>query len=148
SFYKALSRCGLRHDPRRFFPFIWHYSVEGRDVNLLLQELSFPRHPEHSEKPLRGRIHRYHETEVGRRDIIVKSNQRYNAEAHRLLAASGLAPKFLYCSEEGPSPIDLAGSTMVVMEYIDGKTVHERYGNNHLRSAFSIWLRHLPHLVE
>lgn len=78
-------------------------------------------------------------TEDGRepcREIVVKFVQRYNAEAHRLLAAAGLAPDIFYCSAEDPGQSskvsDLAGLTMVVMGYIAGKTAHRLYGNQPL----------------
>ncbi|KAJ6463197.1 hypothetical protein C8R47DRAFT_1180344 [Mycena vitilis] len=59
------------------------------------------------------------------RSVVVKFTQAYCPEAHELLAANGMAPELLYCgsvdhSDDGPSYQPLK---MIVMEYIDGKTV-------------------------
>lgn len=61
------------------------------------------------------------------KDIVVKFVDRYGAEPHRLLAKDCLAPELFYygpigCVEGDPSYGHLR---MVVMEYIDGKTVDQ-----------------------
>ena len=58
-------------------------------------------------------------------DIVVKFVDRYGERAHRLLADVGLAPKLFFCGspclrDEDPSYWSLS---MVIMEYIDGKTL-------------------------
>jgi serine/threonine protein kinase len=58
-------------------------------------------------------------------DIVVKFIEPYGERAHRILATKGLAPKLFFCgspclSDEQPSYRSLS---MVVMEYIDGKTL-------------------------
>jgi serine/threonine protein kinase len=58
-------------------------------------------------------------------DIVVKFVDRYGERAHSILADEGLAPKLFYygslhLSDEQPSYRSLS---MVVMEYIDGKTL-------------------------
>ena len=51
--------------------------------------------------------------------IIVKFVQRYNADAHRLLAAEGLAPKLHYSSTD--DNVRYGKRFMIVMEYIELK---------------------------
>lgn len=55
--------------------------------------------------------------------IVVKFVQRYNTEAHRLVAAEGLAPKLLSDSAESESVG--GGVRMIVMEYVRGVDFHE-----------------------
>ncbi|KAJ7257355.1 hypothetical protein C8J57DRAFT_1436958 [Mycena rebaudengoi] len=62
--------------------------------------------------------------------VVVKFAQTYCSAAHELLAQQGLAPQLLYCgpvdhSEGAPSYQLLK---MIVMEYIDGKTVAQLQG--------------------
>ncbi|PCH39877.1 hypothetical protein WOLCODRAFT_136536 [Wolfiporia cocos MD-104 SS10] len=52
----------------------------------------------------------------GDNEVIVKFTERYNADAHRLLANSGLAPKLYSCSRV------MGGLYMVVMERMKGET--------------------------
>lgn len=54
--------------------------------------------------------------------VIVKFAYRYNAEAHRILAAHepSLAPELLYSEERD----DLAGLTVVIMEYFTASSAH------------------------
>ncbi|CAK5281684.1 unnamed protein product [Mycena citricolor] len=64
------------------------------------------------------------------RSVVVKFAQTYCPEAHELLAEKGLAPQLLYCgpvdpSQDAPSYQPLK---MIVMEYIDGKTVAQLQG--------------------
>ncbi|KAH9066534.1 hypothetical protein EDB87DRAFT_1553341, partial [Lactarius vividus] len=132
AFYKTLSRSGLRQDPQRFFPFIWHYSVEGRVVNFSYKAHLFPDTPDTPKSPSKAIFIATTETEAGRRNIIVKFTQRYNAEAHRHLATERLAPELLYCSKEDPDSADFAGLIMIVMEYIAGKTAYQQYGDRRL----------------
>ncbi|KAJ8482566.1 hypothetical protein ONZ51_g5275 [Trametes cubensis] len=61
------------------------------------------------------------------REIVVKFVEHYGADAHRLLASHGLAPKLLYCGNvwlEGPEAEGCGSRRMVVMEYIEGETGH------------------------
>ena len=51
--------------------------------------------------------------------MIVKFVQRYNADAHRLLAAQGLAPKLHYSSTD--DNVRYGKRFMIVMDYIDLK---------------------------
>ncbi|KAJ7120950.1 hypothetical protein C8R44DRAFT_787049 [Mycena epipterygia] len=64
------------------------------------------------------------------RSVVVKFAQWYCSEAHKLLATKGLAPEMLYCG-----PVDRSNGApsyqrlkMVVMEYVDGKTVAQLKG--------------------
>ena len=66
-------------------------------------------------------------TEAPRR-VIVKFVERYNADAHRLVATVGLAPALYYCGKvsvraEDPSYGRLK---MVVVEFIQGSTLYNR----------------------
>ncbi|KAI9433209.1 hypothetical protein H4582DRAFT_1857134 [Lactarius indigo] len=77
-----------------------------------------------------------------RRLIVVKFVSRYNPGAHRLLAAAGLAPEIF-------SDPDLAGLTIVVMEFIDGTTAHQLYGSRQLPpSNFNLTRKALEILHE
>ncbi|KAH9004562.1 hypothetical protein EDB86DRAFT_2771463, partial [Lactarius hatsudake] len=114
-FYKKLPRL---YNSQRFFPFVRHYSVEGRVVEFSYMTYLFPNTLDTPQSPSKAIFRATAETEVGRRNIIVKFTQRYNAEAHRHLATEHLAPELLYCSEDDPDSADLAGLIMVVMEDI------------------------------
>ncbi len=127
-FYAGLSNS--QKDSQRFFPFIRQYSVGEHVVRFSYQDYLVPKTPDAPPKA----IFQATETE-SRRKIVVKFVQRYNAEAHRLLASEDRAPKLLYCSTEDPNPPDLIGLIMVVMEYIDGNTAHQHYGNQQLPQA-------------
>ena len=68
---------------------------------------------------------------VGSEDhIVVKFVQTYNFTAHRLLASHDLAPRLLYPESAANEPaIDVGGLKLVVMEFVDGVTAHDAYGN-------------------
>jgi serine/threonine protein kinase len=128
-FYKNLSLHD--QDPQRFFPFIREYSVQEQVVRFSYLDYLKPKTPESASSALfRATI----ETEDGEshQDIIVKFVERYNAEAHHLLANANLAPTLLYCSTEDHNPPELGGLIMVVMEYINGQTAFRRYGEEQL----------------
>lgn len=55
-------------------------------------------------------------------DIVVKFVQRYNADAHQLLAARLMAPDLLYYSMQGPTPTKYGGLAMVVMKFVEGRS--------------------------
>ncbi|KAG5635474.1 hypothetical protein H0H81_011102 [Sphagnurus paluster] len=59
--------------------------------------------------------------------IVVKFVQRYNKEAHELLAANGMAPKLRYCDEVGVHDGDPSYGhlRMVVMDFVDGETAEK-----------------------
>ncbi|KAF7976845.1 hypothetical protein HWV62_5548 [Athelia sp. TMB] len=58
--------------------------------------------------------------------IVVKFVQRYNSDAHRLLASSDLAPKLLYSGfDEGNTHGDCGSLKMVVMEFVGGPTAYD-----------------------
>jgi serine/threonine protein kinase len=122
-------------DPQRFFPFIRQYSVGERIVRFSYKAYLLRKNPEIHAKPIfLATIESGGEGERSR-DVVVKFVQTYNARAHRLLAAAGYAPELLYCSTEDPHSEDLGGLVMAIMEYVPGKTAHERYGNNPLPQA-------------
>jgi serine/threonine protein kinase len=130
-FYSELSRRGPQEDPQRFYPFVRQYSVGEHVVRFSYEAYLIGKSPEsHSKAIFLAKTEA--EDEVSRQKIIVKFVQTYNAEAHRILATADRAPKLLYCSTEDPNPTDLAGLIMVVMQYVDGKTAHQRYGNQQL----------------
>ena len=87
------------------------------------------------ESPSKAIILAHTEAENGqesRREIVVKFVRRYNANAHHLLAIAGRAPELIYCSDEDPNSPNLAGLIMVAMEYVNGNTAHQQYGNQEL----------------
>ncbi|KAH9000159.1 hypothetical protein EDB92DRAFT_1939906 [Lactarius akahatsu] len=100
---------------------------------LLVPGLPLPGHSGYPKNPSKAMFVATTETGVERRNIVVKFTQRYNAEAHRHLAAERRAPELLYCSKEDHNSADFAGLIMIVMEYIDGgKTAYQQYGNRRL----------------
>ncbi|CAG8679173.1 403_t:CDS:1, partial [Paraglomus brasilianum] len=56
---------------------------------------------------------------AGDTPLVVKFTQRYNADAHRLCANNGFAPKLLYIGEN-----EVRGWKIIVMEHIDGPTLY------------------------
>jgi hypothetical protein len=62
--------------------------------------------------------------------IVVKFVQTYGLAAHQLLAAHNLAPRLLYPENAADElAIDVGGLKLVVMEFVDGVTAHDTYGN-------------------
>lgn len=59
------------------------------------------------------------ETLPKREEIVVKFVKTYSAEAHRLLAELGMAPKLLYYSAEEKGFEKVGGLDMVVMEFLE-----------------------------
>jgi len=62
--------------------------------------------------------------------IVVKFTQRYNAEAHRLLAAEGLAPRLHYSSTD--NNVCYGKRFMIVMDFVDleppsGRLTEDQY---------------------
>ncbi|KAF7980765.1 hypothetical protein HWV62_36811 [Athelia sp. TMB] len=58
--------------------------------------------------------------------IVVKFVQRYNSDAHRLLARSNLAPKLLYSGfDEGNTHGGCGSLKMVIMEFVGGPTAYD-----------------------
>jgi serine/threonine protein kinase len=60
-------------------------------------------------------------------DVVIKFVERYGEEAHRLLAQQHLAPQLVYFGRVGVHDDDptFGELRMVVMEYVDGFTLHE-----------------------
>jgi hypothetical protein len=60
-------------------------------------------------------------------DVVIKFVELYREEAHQLLAKEHLAPQLLYCRRVGVHDDDptFGELRMVVMEYVDGETLHE-----------------------
>jgi serine/threonine protein kinase len=60
-------------------------------------------------------------------DVVIKFVERYGEEAHQVLAKEHLAPQLLYCGRVGIHDDDptFGELRMVVMEYVDGETLHE-----------------------
>ncbi|KAH9058919.1 hypothetical protein EDB83DRAFT_2520665 [Lactarius deliciosus] len=136
-FYTNLSLHDSQEDPQRFYPFIRQYTVGGQVVKFSYQDYLTQKTPEHAKAMFLATT----ETEDGReprRQIVVKFVQRYNADAHRLLATAGLAPKKFYSPTEHP---DLAGLTMVAMEFVDGKPAHQHCGSLQLPPSISDQLK-------
>jgi len=64
--------------------------------------------------------------------IVVKFAQRYNAEAHRLLAAEGLAPILHYSSTD--DNIRYGKRFMIVMDFVDIERISDRLTENQFES--------------
>jgi serine/threonine protein kinase len=130
-FYKELS-IHAPQDSQRFFPFIRQYPVGDRIVRFSYQAYLVQKTAESPSKAIFLATTEIEDGGDSRREIVVKFVQRYNPEAHRLLAIVGRAPELLYCSKEDPHPPELAGLIMVVMGYVSGQTAHQKYCNQHL----------------
>ena len=94
-----------------------------------------------------------------RRELVVKFAERYGEAAHRLLADAGLAPALLYCGDvwqSGPERDGCGSVRMVVMEYVEGRSAPEVFGNEELpadvlaevRRAVELMHSHVPPLVH
>jgi hypothetical protein len=127
-FYSKLTLRNPRPDPQRFFPFIRHYFDGDRIVKFSYMAYLTRSHS----KPIFLAKTEPVDGQKSGQDVVIKFVQRYNAEAHRILAEIGRAPELFYCSGEDANAPDLCGLIMVVMERVDGKTAHERYGINSL----------------
>jgi serine/threonine protein kinase len=59
--------------------------------------------------------------------IVVKFVWRYGTKAHQLLASEGLAPQLFHAPRDGdPTSPTAGGRYMVVMEYVEGKTLDDQ----------------------
>lgn len=56
--------------------------------------------------------------------IVVKFVRQYNLRAHQILAEANLAPKLLF-ADDLTGPPTAGGMWMVVMEYVDGRTLDD-----------------------
>ncbi|GJJ11259.1 hypothetical protein Clacol_005491 [Clathrus columnatus] len=99
----------------RFFPSITSYKVGVQTVRF---EYLRPLEPEDADDKL----------------IVVKFAERYGEQAHRLLAAEKLAPELLYfgplTSPQEAVKYSYGNLYMVVMEYIEGCTVQQKFPTN------------------
>jgi serine/threonine protein kinase len=127
-FYRELPGHDSQEDSQRFYPFLRHYSVGEHVVRFSYEAYLMGKTAESHSKAIFLATTKTEDRE-SRQKIVVKFVQRYNTEAHHILATADRAPKLLYCSTEDPNPTDLGGLIMVVMEYIDGQSAHQRYGN-------------------
>ena len=66
------------------------------------------------------------------RKLIIKFIQQYNSTAHHLLARIGFALTLHYSSL---NRADIGGLGMMVMDFVDGKSAHEEYGDEKLPRA-------------
>ncbi|KXN81872.1 hypothetical protein AN958_03574 [Leucoagaricus sp. SymC.cos] len=64
-----------------------------------------------------------------REQVVVKFVRRYGKDAHNHMANIGLAPQLIHYSNLGDTHDRLS---LVVMEYVIGKTLHDIFGNNDL----------------
>ncbi|KAF7336569.1 hypothetical protein MSAN_02289100 [Mycena sanguinolenta] len=81
-------------------------------------------------------------TKEDNQSIVVKFAESYCSEAHAHLAAKGMAPQLLYCGPIDPSPgaPSYGGLKMIVMEYLEGKTVAQVEQHN-LPGDFAVQLK-------
>jgi serine/threonine protein kinase len=83
-------------------------------------------------------------------DIVVKFVDRYGERAHRLLADLGLAPKLFFCGSpclSGKDP-SYRSLSMVVMEYIDGKTLAQEEINAQMKEKVRLELKRALDLLH
>ncbi|KAB5590540.1 Kinase domain containing protein [Ceratobasidium theobromae] len=101
-------------DSQQYFPYIRSYTDStGTQVHFeykdILEDVGFG-----------GSIYRAQTCQNPPRLIVVKFVERYNSEAHKLLAEAGLAPGLLYDGTVYPDDQPGPDHTMIVMEYIEG----------------------------
>ena len=125
-YYSEVGALKTKEDMQRFFPFVRSYRIGDKVVRFSYEAYLVPKIAESQSKA----IFLARESD-GESDghIVVKFVQTYHAEAHRLLAGEGRAPKLLYCSSEDDRFEGLTGLTMIVMEHVKGEMAHELYGN-------------------
>jgi len=84
--------------------------------------------------------------DVSNTPIVVKFVHRYNAFAHRLLAAESLAPKLHYCSID--DNVRYGKRFMIVMDYVDLKPLSGRLTKKqYKRIKTALDILHANHMV-
>ncbi|KAG6878678.1 hypothetical protein C0992_007692 [Termitomyces sp. T32_za158] len=114
------------------FPYITQYD----STNFIYVSRLAPDHPEKVVYEAR--------LDDGQR-VVVKFASRYHAEAHRLLAERGLAPKLHHAGTEGGSLY--GGRYMVVMDYVEGKLPHDISEGQFSKVKEAIELLHSNNIV-
>lgn len=112
-FYENLP--SLIDDQQRYFPYITHYTDSaGNRIDFKYKE-NLIKKETGEDKPIY-----LAQTLQDPRSIVIKFVERYNSEAHKLLAEAGLAPGLLYDGTAYPDDQPGPNHTMIVMEYIEG----------------------------
>ncbi|KAF8152649.1 hypothetical protein B0H34DRAFT_727028 [Crassisporium funariophilum] len=111
-------------DPRRFFPSITSYTVDR-----IVTDFTYIEPLEVNETTcvtfLAKRSH-------DNTKVVVKFTPCYGAAAHEALARLKKAPELLYCEPLSTDEFDYGKWRMVVMEYVEGKTLRARYPSGKL----------------
>ena len=107
----------------RFYPHITSFQDESSKKTVKFEYLQYL---EGSEVAFKAQVCETSEL------IVVKFAQRYGTEVHTLLQSSDLAPEIRCVQRLGSGyrnfDDSLLGWWMVVMDYVDGKTLQELYG--------------------
>ncbi|KZP17845.1 hypothetical protein FIBSPDRAFT_746358 [Athelia psychrophila] len=135
--YQNLKLGDMDTEFTRFFPYIRSYP--GPDSELVgfhyLEKLL----PSSLTKPVFKALTNKNEF------VVVKFAQRYNTDAHKLLASKGLAPRLLYSGFDKGNTHGSCGSLkMVVMEFLEGRTAYDIHAPlsvkqyEHVRNAVKV----------
>ncbi|KAJ7867598.1 hypothetical protein B0H13DRAFT_2559789, partial [Mycena leptocephala] len=106
----------------RFCPSITHYTAE--DGSIVEFEYICPL--ERDPTCVTYRV------DINKKPAVVKFVQQYGRHAHKFMAQKGLAPQLIYHGELGDG---YGGLCMVVMELVEGKTLHAVYGTQDLPAS-------------
>ncbi|CAE6389813.1 unnamed protein product [Rhizoctonia solani] len=132
-YYRTSSPPTLGQNPVRPFPYLVHYlDSMGQRVDFTYRKVLCPNNSKKqiflaetidTEKP---------------RYIVVKFVQKYNADAHKLLAENKLAPELLYNGTAHPEEQPGPEHAMIVMDFVHGVDLQEWSISSPLsRSAFN-----------
>ncbi|KAI6043610.1 hypothetical protein EDC04DRAFT_669504 [Pisolithus marmoratus] len=77
------------------------------------------------------------------KDIVVKLVMRYGGDAHQTTADAGFAPRLRYFGpiDTGENAVSYGKLKMVVMDYVEGSTLHYIYDKRKVPADFHIHLR-------
>ncbi|KAJ7241717.1 hypothetical protein B0H12DRAFT_42281 [Mycena haematopus] len=111
----------LKHLHPRFFPSITSYHSNGEDV--VFTYIS----PLESDPACMTFLAALDKT--ANKKVVIKFVKRYGEEAHRLLARLGLAPELIYFGSISVPGLCYGGLHMIVIDYIEGKTLSDAYSD-------------------
>ena len=95
----------LQANPQATFPFQREFQVDGKQVDLLYNEILIP--------GLRRPLFLATRRDTGK-NVVVKFSSHYGTEVHQKLAESGMAPDIY-------AHLSVGGMVMVIMDYIEGE---------------------------
>ncbi|KAF8327078.1 hypothetical protein F5887DRAFT_178051 [Amanita rubescens] len=124
TFYREL-KIATKPDLQRMFPFTRFYPDSlGQQVNFDYCKRLSTTKPVYLAK-----------STSDNNQLIVKYVQRYNSNAHRLLASHGLAPQLHYSSLDDPNSKTMGALGVVVMDYVGETDAYQLYPRGLLPKA-------------